>query len=232
MMLTTERKTAFADSEGGLDLDFCAEIKAQRKKRAFLLVLLLLALAGTIYYGTLKNPFEYTFSKIGNYFPYREWYIVWAVFTGLAIQIAVLGLFKIEKYPVKFAGLSIRFATFFLIVTAIIPSACAEMYFWHVVHKWTTFFYVISSIAALHPFMLFPGRTKPRLWVILKNWEWLILIGSMSSLIIQGKTGIIELWFIVMTLSLLIYLVLVLHRDKIQNLKTYLRDIEKPGVKD
>ena len=49
------------------------EIKKQRRKRNVLVLLLLLALAGTLVYGTLENPFRYTFSKIGNYFPYREW---------------------------------------------------------------------------------------------------------------------------------------------------------------
>lgn len=203
------------------------EIKKHRSTRILLLLLLLAALAGTLIYGTLKNPFEYTFSKIGNYFPYREWYIVWAIFTGFAIQAATLRLFKIEKYPPKSAGIFIRCATFFLIITAIIPSIPEEMFFWHVLHKWTTFFYVISTIAALHPFILFLDRTKPYLRSLLTSWEWLILIGSMSSLIIQGKTGIFELWFIVMTISLLIYLVLILHRDKIQNLKMYLEDIER-----
>lgn len=228
-MLPGTVKTPSASTIIGQRMCIRTEIKKHRSIRILLLLLLLTALVGTFIYGTLENPFEYTFSKIGNYFPYREWYIVWAIFTGFAIQTVVLRLFKIEKYPPKSAGVLIRCATFFLIITAIIPSLPEKMYVWHIIHKWTTFFYVISTICALHPFVLFLGRTKPHLYSLLAGWEWLILIGSMSSLIIQGKTGIFELWFIVMTISLLIYLVLILHRDKIQNLNKYLKDIEESG---
>ena len=195
------------------------EISGFRKQRFFLLSILFLSLCGTIVFGTLENPFHYTFSKIGNYFPYREWYILWAVVIGISVHIASVCLFRIEKYRRKYAFVCIACATFFLIVTALIPSIKEEMYFWHIVHKWTTFFYVMSMLVALHPFVLFLGRTKPLLWVILRNWELLILLGSMSSLIIQGKTGIFELWFIIMTISLLMYLVVVLYRDKIEKLE-------------
>ncbi|MDD4962003.1 MAG: hypothetical protein PHX07_07175 [Candidatus Marinimicrobia bacterium] len=187
-------------------------------RRNVLVVLLFLALVATLIYGTLEDPFQYTFSKIGNYFHYREWYILWAVYVGLAIQTAALCLFRLEQYPARYAYISIYCATFFLIVTALIPSLKEEMFIWHVIHKWTTFFYVMSTLTALHPFVLYLGRTKPRLWILLRNWELLILIGSMSSLIIQGQTGIFELWFIVMALSLLGYLVIVLHRHKIEKL--------------
>jgi hypothetical protein len=201
------------------------EIHRQRRSRLCLVVLLLFTLTATLVYGTLKDPFHYTFSRIGNDFPYREWYIVWALVTALTIQITAIRLFRLEKYPYGYAYVSIRCASFFLIVTALIPSLPEQMHVWHIIHKWTTFFYVISTIIALHPFVLFLGRTKPRLWIILKNWEWLILIGSMSSLIIQGKTGIFELWFIIMTLSLLMYLVVVLHGDRLEKLNNYRNEV-------
>jgi hypothetical protein len=201
------------------DRDIRTIILKFRRQRFVILGILSLSLLATIAFGTLENPFHYTFSKIGNYFPYREWYILWAVVIGVSVHIASVCLFRLENYRHQYAYISIACATFFLIITALIPSVKEEMYFWHIVHKWTTFFYVMSMLVALHPFVLFLGRTKPRLWVILRNWELLILFGSMSSLIIQGKTGIFEIWFIIMTISLLIYLVLVLYRDKIEKLE-------------
>lgn len=194
-------------------------IRKQRLRRNVLVLLLLLALVATMVYGTLEDPFRYTFSNIGNYFPYREWYILWAVYVGLVIQTVSLCLFRLEQYSARYAHISIYCATFFLIVTALIPSLKEEMFAWHVIHKWTTFFYVMSTLTALHSFVLYLGRTKPRLWILLRNWELLILIGSMSSLIIQGQTGIFELWFIVMALSLLGYLVIVLRGHKIVKLQ-------------
>ncbi|MBW6457991.1 MAG: hypothetical protein K0B52_02395 [FCB group bacterium] len=193
----------------------------QDLRRQFLLVmsLLMLTVGGTIVFGTLENPFHYTFSKIGNYFPYREWYIIWAILTGVSVQIAVVFMFKLENYEKLFPRICIYSATFFLIVTALIPSLRVEMPFWHAVHKWTTFFYVMSMIFALCPYLYSLTLKKPHLQTILRNWALLILIGSMSSLIIQGQTGIFELWFIILTVLLLSFLAFRLYRDKINGLK-------------
>lgn len=198
------------------------QIRTYRWQFVLVMSLLMLTLMGTIVFATLENPLHYTFSKIGNYFPYREWYILWAVLTGISVQIAVIFLFKLENYEKIFPQVSIYCATFFLIVTALIPSLKDEMPFWHAVHKWTTFLYVMSMIFALCPYLYSLTRKKPRLHIVLRNWAFLILIGSMSSLIIQGQTGIFELWFIVLTLLLLCFLAFMLYREKIDKLKARL----------
>ena len=60
--------------------------------------LLLAALLFTFVFGTLQNPIEYTFSKIGNRFDNRILFIVWALFTGFTIQFSSIQLFRLERY--------------------------------------------------------------------------------------------------------------------------------------
>ena len=50
----------------------------ERRIRITIMSLLLGALLFTTIYGTLQNPFQYTFSKIGNRFDNRVLFIVWA----------------------------------------------------------------------------------------------------------------------------------------------------------
>ena len=110
-------------------------------------------------------------------------------------------------------------ASFFLIITAIIPSIKEQLPFWHVLHKWTTFFYVMSMITALHPFFVWLGRKIPRLKILLRNWQLIILSGSLISLLLQGQTGVFELWFFWGLGTLLIYLSWILFTEQIDKME-------------
>lgn len=192
--------------------------EAQRLKRDRFraVVLISVAIVGTTIYAMLKNPFVNTFSKIGNYFGYRSLYIFWAIMVSFCIQSATLLLFKLTGYPRKWGYWALALSTFFLIVTAIIPSIKEELLFWHRLHKWTTFFYVMSMLTAQHPYFVWLARKIPRLRTLLRNWQLIVLIGSMSSLLIQGQTGIFELWFFWGLGSLLLYLSWILFTEKIE----------------
>jgi len=190
-----------------------------RQERFWAIVLLIIAVLVTTFYGTLKNPFINTFSRIGNYFSYRGLYIIWAIVISICIHTATILIFKLTGYPRKWGYLALVLSSFFLIITAIIPSIKEELHFWHVLHKWTTFFYVMSMLTAQHPFFVWLARKVPRIKVLLRNWQLIILCGSMSSLLIQGQTGIFELWFFMGLGTLLIYLCWILFTEQIEKME-------------
>ncbi|MCF7832448.1 MAG: hypothetical protein K9N05_02580 [Candidatus Marinimicrobia bacterium] len=190
-----------------------------RRKRFWAITMLVIAIFFTMIYATLKNPFINTFSKIGNYYSYRGLYIFWAVVISFCFHVSTLLLFDLTDYTRKWGHLALALASFFLIITAIIPSVKEELFFLHVVHKWTTFFFVMSLLTAIHPYFVWLARRIPRLKKLLRNWQLVILLTCMGSLLIQGQTGIFELLFFLGTGTLLIYLCWVLFTEKIEKLE-------------
>ncbi|MCK4530550.1 MAG: hypothetical protein KAU44_05180 [Candidatus Marinimicrobia bacterium] len=200
-------------------LEANSDVIMLRRERFWTITLILIVIFMTTFYGTLKNPFINTFSKIGNYHGYRGFYIIWAISISLCIHISSLLLFKLTHFDKKMGYVGLISASFFLIITAIIPSLSEQLPFWHVLHKWTTFFYVMSMITALFPFFIWLGRKIPRLKVLLRNWQLIILIGSIGSLLIQGQTGIFELWFFWGLGTLMIYLCWILFTEQIEKME-------------
>ncbi len=79
-------------------LHVICDLYKQRRNRIIVMSGLLITLIMTAIYGTLENPFKYTLSNIGNFFSYREIFIIWAVIAGASIQTACVSLFKLEKF--------------------------------------------------------------------------------------------------------------------------------------
>lgn len=195
------------------------EVARLRRERFWAIVLIVTVILATTFYGTLKNPFTNTFSKIGNYYGYRGLYIVWAIIVSICLQTATLFLFKLTHFDKKWCYLALSLASFFLIVTAIIPSIKEEFLFLHVLHKWTTFLFVMAMVTAFHPFLVWLSRKVQNLKALLRNWQLIILSGSLISLLIQGQTGIFELWFFWGLGTLMIYLIWILFTEKIDVLE-------------
>ena len=110
-------------------------LRQERIKRTMIMSLLVSALLLTIFFGTIENPFQYTFSKIGNRFTVtnRILFIVWAAYTGFSIQTSVLILFQLECYDKKRQYIFIHIATVFLIISALSPSL-DQLVFWTKIH--------------------------------------------------------------------------------------------------
>jgi len=70
----------------------------ERRQRIIIMSSLLVALMFTIVYGTIQNPFVFTFSKIGNRFTFgnRVLFITWASFTWFVIQSSIIALFRLD----------------------------------------------------------------------------------------------------------------------------------------
>ncbi len=191
------------------------KLLTERRIRITIMSLLLGALLFTTVYGTLQNPFQYTFSKIGNRFDNRVLFIVWAIFTGLSIQTCVIALFRLEQYTVKFAYYSVIIATIFLVTSAITP-ALAETYpLWTWVHIITAGLYGLFLSIGLAPYIRYVSRENPRLRLVIKVWTIVVWAGSISLMFILGNTGIFELWFFGSMILFLLYLSLTLFEERI-----------------
>ncbi|MFA6801685.1 MAG: hypothetical protein WCR19_06215, partial [Acholeplasmataceae bacterium] len=97
--------------------DIQKELTKQRRTRTLIMSMLILSLIFTFIFGTLENPFTYTLSNIGNFFHYRLLFIIWAIVSGIAIEITLITLIRLEHYTDLKTYIFIYLATFFLIAT-------------------------------------------------------------------------------------------------------------------
>ena len=203
------------------------QLLLERQIRITIMSLLLAALLFTTVFGTLENPFQYTFSKIGNRFNHRILFIVWAIFTGGTIEISVISLFILEKYTVKLAYYFVAFGSIFLVVSAIVPSL-EEIYpLWTWIHVIAASLFALFLSLGIAPFIIHVSKENPRLRLVIKIWSLIVWIGSISWMFILGNTGIFELWFFGSVIIFLLYLSLILFEEKIIKQSIFLLKGEK-----
>lgn len=201
------------------------DLTKQRRLRTFIMGILLFALLLTVVYGTLENPLEYTLSKIGNYFDYRWLFIVWSIVAGIAIQSAILALYRMENYHAKHLYKFTIASAAFLIITALIPSLSQIYPFWHFLHTLFAIIYALFVFMTLNPFVFFVSKNNPRLRLFLKIWLCVIWIGGAFTLILFGNSGIFEMWFFITIIIFLLYLSLILFEEKIVKMSVaFLKD--------
>jgi len=191
------------------------QLLRERRVRITVMSLLLAALLFTVLYGTLENPFEYTFSKIGNRFNNRILFIVWALFTGLTIQFSVIQLFRLERYSLSKAYKYIIISSSFLIFSALAPALDETYPIWTWVHIIAAGLFMVFLTLSIAPFMKFVSRENPRLREVIKIWTIVIWGGSIFWMILLGNTGIFELWGFGSVLVFLLYLSLTLFEERI-----------------
>lgn len=191
------------------------QLLRERRARIVIMSLLLAALLFTVIYGTLENPFKYTFSKIGNRFDNRVLFIVWSLFTGFTIQFSVIQLFRLEKYSLSKAYKYIIISTFFLISSALAPAIEEKYPFWTWFHIITAVLFGIFVTLSVTPFMRYVSKENPRLRGVIKYWIIVIWGGSIFWMILLGNTGIFELWGLATLIVFLLYLSLTLFEEQI-----------------
>ncbi len=187
----------------------------ERRIRITIMSLLLGALLFTTIYGTLQDPFQYTFSKIGNRFNNRILFIIWAIFTGFSIQTSVIALFSLEQYHLRLAYIFVVLGTIFLVISAITPALSETYPIWTWVHIITAGLYGLFLSLGVAPFIMFVSKENPRLRLSIKTWAAVIWVGSISWMFILGNTGIFELWFFGSVIIFLLYLSLSLFEERI-----------------
>ncbi len=191
------------------------QLLKDRQSRILVMSLLLAALLFTVFFGTLENPFKYTFSKIGNRFDHRILFIIWALFTGLTIQFSLIQLFRLERFSFTKAYKYILASTFFLVATSIAPSMreIYPFYFW--IHKITAVLFFVFLALSMGPFLKFVSKENPRLRKVILVWTIIVLGGVIFWALMYGNAGIFELWGFASTLVFLLYLSLTLFEEQI-----------------
>lgn len=187
----------------------------ERRLRITIMSLLLAALVLTVVYGTMENPIQYTLSKIGNRFNNRIFFIVWAMFTGTAIQTSVVALFRLEKYDMTRSYKYIAIGTAFLVVSALTPALMEVYPLWTWIHIISAGLYALFFSLSVAPFLYWVSRENPRLQTVIKVWAIVIWAGSIIWVLLLGNTGIFELWFFLSALVFLLYLSLTLFEENI-----------------
>ena len=197
-------------------LEIQKELIRDRRYRMWMMAFLLFALLFTISYGSIENPFQYTFSKIGNRFNItnRIVFIVWAISTGTIIQASILALFKIENYKNRRQIVYIASGSFFLVASSVAPSL-PELPFWTWIHLATAGFFALFLTMGFFPFAVWIARENPRLRRVIYVWMAVTWGGGSFWYITLGNTGMFEMWFFVCLIIFLLYLSLVLFEEKI-----------------
>jgi hypothetical protein len=196
-------------------LHVICDLYKQRRNRMIVMSGLMITLIMTVIYGTLENPFKYTLSNIGNFFTYREIFIIWAVIAGASIQTACVTLFRLEQFKQKRSYTFIVYASIALVLTAIIPAIKDTFPFWHFVHVLIAINYALFLILGLQPFLRYISKENPRLRKIIAIWQYVIVGGGFLSVLIFGMSGIFEIWFIATVTMFLLYLSLILYEENI-----------------
>lgn len=188
----------------------------ERRTRITVMSFLLSALLFTVIYGTLEDPFQFTFSKIGNRFKpeLRVVFIVWSAYTGAAIQVSILALFRLENYKNKLSYGFIIAGVVFLVFTAIAPSL-EHLPGWVLVHIISGALFAVCITAGFLPFMLWVAKENIRLTRSVLIWFSIIWGGSISLMIILGNTGAFEMFFFCTFIIFLLYLSLSLFEEQI-----------------
>lgn len=192
------------------------KLLTERRTRIFVMGFLLSALVFTIIYGTLEDPFQYTFSKIGNRFKpeLRVVFIVWSAYTGAAIQASILALFRLEDYKNKLSYGFILAGVVFLVFTALAPSL-DHLPGWILVHIIAGMVFALCITLGFLPFMRWVARENIRLRRTVYIWFGIIWGGSFFFMFLFGNTGVFELFFFCTFIIFLLYLSLSLFEEQI-----------------
>jgi len=196
-------------------VDLQDEIRKQRNKRLLVMTMLVFALILTVVYGTLESPISYTLSNIGNFFNYRIFFIVWAIVAGLAIQTAILAMFRLEGWNNPYALWFTALSSLFLIMATFIPAIKTEYPFWHLLHTICAGLHAFFILLAFTPFIRWLTKENPRLRLFSNIWFLVIWVGSFLIAVFLGKSGLFELWFFVSLILYLLYFSVVMFEERI-----------------
>lgn len=195
--------------------DIQRDLTTNRRMRTTIMSLLISTLVLTLVYGMLENPFVYTLSNIGNFFSYRFVFIIWSIMTGASIQIAVIILFKLEKYKTKYGYIFIGLSVVFLVLTAILPALKEQFPFFHVLHTITSGLHALFLFLALIPYSRWVSEENPRLRRNIYIWTAIIYIGSVLMIVLFRHSAMFELWFFISNIIYLLFLCQVLFEEAI-----------------
>lgn len=188
----------------------------ERRTRITVMALLLSALIFTVVYGTMEDPFQYTFSKIGNRFDpsLRVVFIVWSIYTGIAIQVSIIALFRLEEYKNRWGYRFILLGVIFLVITSAVPSL-DQWPLLQDMHVIAGVIFALFVTLGFVPFMRWVASENIRLRRSVYIWMIVTWVGSISMMLIFGNTGLFELFFFCTFIVFLLYITLSLFEEEV-----------------
>lgn len=154
--------------------------------------------AYTVWFGTIKDPIDYTLSRIGNYFDLRVDFIIWGAITGLVLTGCIAHIYKMagcrDILPERFLIISYAF----LILTVLLPDIKETMRLLFYLHIASAVLFAISLLVSVIFFMRHLYMNKRSLYK--KSLKVLIfcVAAPIFLLAAYGKlTGMAEIAFFV-----------------------------------
>ena len=107
----------------------------------------------TVWFGTIKNPVDYTMSTIGNYFDHRPVFILWGAVTGILLVACISYIYRAAGCRDISSDRFLAMSYAFLIMTVIVPNIKESSYFLFCVHVATSVLFAGSLIISIAFFM-------------------------------------------------------------------------------
>ncbi len=150
-------------------------------------------LANTLWFGTIENPFHYTFSMIGNRFDRMTEFIIWGVSTGFLMALFILYLYRKASYKNRKSKRLLIYSNIFLALTVVTPAVKELNAFTHSLHTLFAVLFGLSLSGSLFYFIKFLKSTNETIYGKSTLFLNVIIFGSLALLIIFGNSGIFVL---------------------------------------
>lgn len=185
------------------------------ERRIFALLYIVTVPLFTLLFGIIRNPVNYTLSRIGYMLQYRTSFILWGVVTGFLLVGYVLHIYKKAHYN-NYTSKNLLYLSYaFLFLTVLIPAAREADPFMHALHIGATALFVGCLLASIIMFIRDLHRrmqTRRYLPAILLA---ICIDIPLAMLIGYGKlTGVAEITFFVCLTTFLVTTDVFLMRSK------------------
>ena len=181
----------------------------------------------TILFATKQSPFQYTLSQIGNYFDWdhRKDFIIWGIVTGGGFAVYMTHLFNKAYFQNKKGRTWLILSNLFLVLTVITPSIKDVFPFFTRLHFIYSGLFAISLVLSTTFFIEYLGQINAEITTKSITWGLVVIGGSVLSLLIFGKTGIFEIFFLVTFSIYLIVLGLWMKND--EKIQAFIKDMHE-----
>ncbi|HCY00203.1 MAG TPA: hypothetical protein DG754_08705 [Bacteroidales bacterium] len=164
------------------------------------IVITISVIAHTLWFGTIENPFNYTFSMIGNRFDRMTEFIIWGASTGFLLAFFILYLYRKASYKNRKSKRLLIYSNIFLVLTCATPAVKEINAFTHSLHTLFAILFGVSLSGSLFFFNKFLKSKNEEIYGKSALFLNVIIFGSLALLVVFGNSGIFELFFF-LTLS-------------------------------
>ena len=174
------------------------KMKTKDIKKILAAAALIAVCAFTLWFGTIKDPIDFTMSKIGNNFSYRPLFILWGIMTGLLLVYSVSHMYERAGYYNKHSHNLLAVSYVFLVLTVLVPCMKESMEFLYYVHVACSFLFPTFMLISLTRFMRYLYLVKNNVFKKAVKILSLCMALPAGLLFTYGKlTGLAEMAFFI-----------------------------------